>query len=289
MGRKHDETAMDITDNHETEAQKKIKNKVEARHKRKLEGTESEVVTEDKKEKRMKKKEKVGKGEDTLSNALVLDSAKESETLNGSDDTGKKKKKKKEKVGKGDDTMSNGLVLDSAKESGTLTGSDDTGKKKKKKKKKKHKEKIEVKNLNNGLVVDDADRREILNGSSQKSEEEEGKSCGDAVVSGKDVEESKYAALRSFAESGLPKEVLECCEKFDKPSPIQSHSWPFLLDGRDLIGIAATGSGKTLAFGIPAIMHVLQKRKGKTSKRVNPLCLVLSPTRELAQQAIKKL
>ncbi|KAI9073596.1 hypothetical protein K1719_044443 [Acacia pycnantha] len=53
---------------------------------------------------------------------------------------------------------------------------------------------------------------------------------------------------------------------------------------RDLIGIAATGSGKTLAFGIPAMMHVLGKRKGKASKGRNPLCLVLSPTRELAQQ-----
>lgn len=41
-------------------------------------------------------------------------------------------------------------------------------------------------------------------------------------------------------------------------------------------------SGKTLAFGIPAIVHVLGKRKVKTSKK--PLCLVMSPTRELAQQ-----
>lgn len=42
--------------------------------------------------------------------------------------------------------------------------------------------------------------------------------------------------------------------------------------------------GKTLAFGIPAIMHVLGKRKGNFAKRRNPLCLVISPTRELAQQ-----
>jgi hypothetical protein len=42
--------------------------------------------------------------------------------------------------------------------------------------------------------------------------------------------------------------------------------------------------GKTLAFGVPAIMHVLNKRKGKMSKGRWPLCLVLSPTRELAQQ-----
>ena len=44
------------------------------------------------------------------------------------------------------------------------------------------------------------------------------------------------------------------------------------------------GLGKTLAFGVPAVMHVLRKRNGDMSKGRNPLCLVLSPTRELAQQ-----
>ncbi|KAF6135853.1 hypothetical protein GIB67_028172 [Kingdonia uniflora] len=104
------------------------------------------------------------------------------------------------------------------------------------------------------------------------------------VVSGNNTKESKYAALGSFSEAKLPDQVLECCKSFSKPSPIQAHAWPFLLDGRDLIGIAATGSGKTLAFGIPALMHILGKEKKNASKRVNPLCLVLSPTRELAQQ-----
>lgn len=42
--------------------------------------------------------------------------------------------------------------------------------------------------------------------------------------------------------------------------------------------------GKTLAFGVPMMMHIWSKRKDKASKKVNPLCLVLSPTRELAQQ-----
>ncbi|KAJ1431111.1 RNA helicase, DEAD-box type, Q motif [Sesbania bispinosa] len=107
---------------------------------------------------------------------------------------------------------------------------------------------------------------------------------GPVVVSGKNVGDAKYAALKAFVDSGLPENVLECCKGFDRPSPIQSRAWPFLLDGRDLIGIAATGSGKTLAFGIPAVMHVLRKRKSKASKGRNPLCLVLSPTRELAQQ-----
>lgn len=104
------------------------------------------------------------------------------------------------------------------------------------------------------------------------------------AVSGKDVEELRYAAMESFSESKLPEDVLQCCKDFSKPSPIQSRAWPFLLDGRDFIGIAKTGSGKTLAFGVPAIMHVRSKRKSNMSKKMNPLCLVLSPTRELAQQ-----
>ncbi|KAE8055723.1 hypothetical protein FH972_012545 [Carpinus fangiana] len=109
---------------------------------------------------------------------------------------------------------------------------------------------------------------------------------GHVVVTGKNVESAKYAPLKSFAKSRLPEEVLECCKNFQSPSLIQSRAWPFLLDDRDFIGIAATGSGKTLAFGVPAIMHVLNKRKGKMSKGRWPLCLVLSPTRELAQQDI---
>ncbi|KAK9096546.1 hypothetical protein Sjap_022043 [Stephania japonica] len=68
------------------------------------------------------------------------------------------------------------------------------------------------------------------------------------------------------------------------PSPIQSHALPFLLDRRDLIGIAKSGSGKTLAFGIPALVHVLCKKKLGDSGRACPWCSILSPTRELAQQ-----
>ncbi|ONK71542.1 uncharacterized protein A4U43_C04F9710 [Asparagus officinalis] len=104
------------------------------------------------------------------------------------------------------------------------------------------------------------------------------------VVTGKDTKDSKYKALDSFSDSGLSAEVLACCKNFSKPSPIQANSWPFLLNGRDLIGIAATGSGKTLAFGVPALVHILQKDDKKTSKKAVPRCLVLSPTRELAQQ-----
>lgn len=131
------------------------------------------------------------------------------------------------------------------------------------------------------------DGGEITNGEAKKGGDgvgEEKKDYGGVVVSGKNSTDEKYAPLKLFSDAGLPSDVLECCKNFAKPSPIQSHSWPFLLDGRDFIGIAQTGSGKTLAFGVPAMMHVLGKRKSEKQRRVNPLCLILSPTRELAQQ-----
>jgi superfamily II DNA/RNA helicase len=47
-----------------------------------------------------------------------------------------------------------------------------------------------------------------------------------------------------------------------------------------MIGIAQTGSGKTMAFILPAIAHILSKKK----IRSDPTVLVLAPTRELAIQ-----
>ncbi|PIA58766.1 hypothetical protein AQUCO_00500600v1 [Aquilegia coerulea] len=125
----------------------------------------------------------------------------------------------------------------------------------------------------------------VLEEEGKKEKKQESENNGKEVfVSGNNINESKYKALSSFEEAKLPDEVLQCCKSFSKPSPIQSHAWPYLLDGRDFIGIAATGSGKTLAFGIPALMHIRHSVNQKTTRRVNPLCLVLSPTRELAQQ-----
>ncbi|CAN8290431.1 unnamed protein product [Cochlearia groenlandica] len=158
--------------------------------------------------------------------------------------------------------------------------------KKKKKEKKRKREEKEKKKKTETEVEDNGDISEkkpkqndsiVSNGSGGESEQK-------VVVTGKGVEEAKYKALTSFAEANLPENVLSCCKTFQKPSPIQSHSWPFLLDGRDLIGIAKTGSGKTLAFGIPAIMHMLKKNKNGGKGARNPTCLVLSPTRELAVQ-----
>ncbi|XP_069167078.1 probable ATP-dependent RNA helicase DDX43 [Procambarus clarkii] len=74
---------------------------------------------------------------------------------------------------------------------------------------------------------------------------------------------------------------------FETPSPIQCQSWPILMQGHDMIGIAQTGTGKTLAFLLPALLHIVAQPTPRW-ERVGPTCLVLAPTRELAQQIEKE-
>ncbi|XP_010461023.1 PREDICTED: DEAD-box ATP-dependent RNA helicase 5-like [Camelina sativa] len=188
----------------------------------------------------------------------------------------KKKKSKKNKQAKEDD-----CEVQVPQE--VTNGAEKELSNKEKKKKRKREEKEIEKNIKKKEIAGDVPEKKLEAAEDSNNGESEQQKV---AVSGKGVEEAKYTALKTFAESNLPENVLDCCKTFQKPSPIQSHTWPFLLDGRDLIGIAKTGSGKTLAFGIPAIMHMLNKNKkiGKGSKNVNPTCLVLSPTRELAVQ-----
>lgn len=280
-------------DDNESKSRKKQQNKHKRKHLEEAEtGAEQEAVIID-----SKKDKKNRQNENASSSELVREFDGVSGTSNrlAENPSKKKKKKRKNKGLKEEDqkeAVASGFV-DKCNESTKLGGRDaavnGTSHGSAKKSSKKNK-----KERNNGEVQEEEKKEEFTNGFVDKCKEsakfgsnDDGEiveSFGGVVVSGKDVKESKYKPLRMFSDSGLPSEVLECCKNFDKPSPIQAHSWPFLLDDRDFIGIAATGSGKTLAFGIPGIMHVLNKRKGKLSKGAKPLCLVLSPTRELAQQ-----
>ncbi|MBS3136753.1 DEAD/DEAH box helicase [Candidatus Woesearchaeota archaeon] len=61
-----------------------------------------------------------------------------------------------------------------------------------------------------------------------------------------------------------------------KPTYIQEHSIPHVLEGKDVVGESSTGSGKTLAFGCGIIE--------KTLRNQGLQALVLTPTRELAEQ-----
>ena len=85
-----------------------------------------------------------------------------------------------------------------------------------------------------------------------------------------------------FDEFPLDDEVLDAVDSmnFEECTPIQEHSIGSLLEGRDLIGIAQTGTGKTAAYLIPILNHLNSGQYPKD--KIN--CLIMSPTRELAQQ-----
>jgi superfamily II DNA/RNA helicase len=65
---------------------------------------------------------------------------------------------------------------------------------------------------------------------------------------------------------------------FNKPTPIQEQAIPIILEGKDLIACAQTGTGKTAAYVLPILDKVLDLNHGSINT------LILSPTRELAQQ-----
>lgn len=67
---------------------------------------------------------------------------------------------------------------------------------------------------------------------------------------------------------------------FEECTPIQEKAIPEILAGHDLMGIAQTGTGKTAAYLLPVLDELSQGHYPKDS--VN--CIIMSPTRELAQQ-----
>ncbi|MEU6232301.1 DEAD/DEAH box helicase [Kitasatospora sp. NPDC047058] len=91
----------------------------------------------------------------------------------------------------------------------------------------------------------------------------------------------------SFAELELPKGILSALtrEGVTEPFPIQAATLPDSIAGRDVLGRGRTGSGKTLAFGL----SVLARTAGKRADSRHPLALILTPTRELAQQVTEAL
>lgn len=67
---------------------------------------------------------------------------------------------------------------------------------------------------------------------------------------------------------------------FDEMTPIQEQAIPQVLDGRDLLACAQTGTGKTAAYLLPVIDLICSGKYPEN--RVN--CVIMAPTRELAQQ-----
>lgn len=86
----------------------------------------------------------------------------------------------------------------------------------------------------------------------------------------------------SFHDLGLSPELLKAIEdlNYTTPTPIQEKAIPYVLMGRDVIGVAQTGTGKTASFTLPMIDALA----GGVAKARMPRSLILSPTRELAAQ-----
>ena len=115
--------------------------------------------------------------------------------------------------------------------------------------------------------------------------------------------ESATDSLPAFDELGLSDEMLRAIENlgYTAPTPVQAGSIPVVLEGRDLLAAAQTGTGKTAAFLLPTmnnLEHIAppkpvrergsrNRRRGAKKPEGNgrgPVMLVITPTRELAQQ-----
>ena len=86
----------------------------------------------------------------------------------------------------------------------------------------------------------------------------------------------------TFEELDLSDEVLDALYdmNFSECTPIQEQAIPIALEGRDLLAVAKTGTGKTAAYLLPVISRLSEG--DYPSDAVN--CIVMAPTRELAQQ-----
>ncbi len=84
--------------------------------------------------------------------------------------------------------------------------------------------------------------------------------------------------MNTFKDLDLNDSLLESINRlgFTQPTKIQHDSIPLILQGKDVIGESETGSGKTLAFGCGIVEQVI--------KRYGIQALILTPTRELAEQ-----
>lgn len=85
-----------------------------------------------------------------------------------------------------------------------------------------------------------------------------------------------------FYDLDLSDDVLDALDdmNFTTTTPIQEKAIPAILEGRDLIAVAQTGTGKTAAYLLPILSMLGEKDYDK--KNIN--CIIMSPTRELAQQ-----
>jgi ATP-dependent RNA helicase RhlE len=89
----------------------------------------------------------------------------------------------------------------------------------------------------------------------------------------------------SFSALALDKVLIDAVKAlgYESPTPIQQQAIPAILAGKDIMAGAQTGTGKTAAFALPILQQLIKYTEASRPIRA----LVLTPTRELAQQVYK--
>lgn len=85
-----------------------------------------------------------------------------------------------------------------------------------------------------------------------------------------------------FYDLNLSDPVLDALDdmNFRETTPIQGQAIPPILEGQDVLGVAQTGTGKTAAYLLPVLSEL--SYGDYPADAIN--CVIMSPTRELAQQ-----
>jgi ATP-dependent RNA helicase DDX3X len=95
-------------------------------------------------------------------------------------------------------------------------------------------------------------------------------------------------AVETFEAMNLVPIMFENIQRcnYTKPTPVQKHSIPIVLNGRDIMACAQTGSGKTAAYLLPAVNYMLVKayHLAAPQRTAAPTALIMAPTRELSVQ-----
>jgi hypothetical protein len=156
------------------------------------------------------------------------------------------------------------------------------------------------------IKVDDEKMNKMEQGSTERNQNE---TKGDKALKKKKKKKSSEAVSTVDTPEPSPQRVLEIqmawssatggallqeqlCKSLAKlgyshPTPIQAATLSAAIMGRrNLVGAAPTGSGKTLAFLLPILQHLLEQEEADENRVVQ--ALILTPTRELAQQIQKE-
>ncbi|WP_442786972.1 DEAD/DEAH box helicase [Flavobacterium suncheonense] len=90
--------------------------------------------------------------------------------------------------------------------------------------------------------------------------------------------------MNSFEQFNLPKSLQKAIDDIGltTPTPIQERSFPVIMSGRDVMGIAQTGTGKTYAYLLPIL------KQWKFTPTHTPKVVIIVPTRELVVQVAEE-